>query len=162
MSIRSIFKLVKDEILKPRSFKTGEEFEKYVREILFPKEHYTLVEMTHSYATNKNDYVEASLKPDFTFRDHITKKEFYVEAKVRTTLFNNKIAWCNKRQLERYNEYDKTKPVFLIMDLGEDESPYLALIPLKKAQYTGLIVSYTKKFEIEKDKAVTSKNLWNR
>ena len=121
----------------------------------------TLVERTHNYTANHKDYVEASLKPDFTFRDRKTNKEFYVEAKVRSNTMNDKIVWCNQKQLDRYNAYNKQKPVFLILDFGET-SDFLSLIPLNKAKYTGLFPSYAKQFKIEYDKPITSKILWER
>ena len=156
-----IAEVIKDDITTPESFKLGEAFEDYVRETLFIDRYYTLVDRAHNYKTNKKDYIEASLKPDFLFRDHITNKEFYVEAKVRTTVYDGKIIWCNHKQLYRYNEYHKHKPVFLILDVG-DEDRFLSLIPLDKAKYIGLFPSYARKFEIEPNKPVSSKVLWNR
>jgi len=156
--LRSGITAMVDDAKTRESFKLGERFENYVRKYLFIDSYYTLVERTHNYSTNQKDYVEASLKPDFTFRDRRTNKEFYVEAKVRSSTLDNKIVWCNQKQLDRYN---KQKPVFLILDFGE-ENQFLSLIPLSKAKYTGLFPSYAKQFEIEYDKPITSKILWNR
>lgn len=152
-----------NEATTPESFKMGEKFENYVREHLFIKSYYDILERTHDYKTNK-DYVQSSLKPDFTFRDRWTKKEFYVEAKFRTGTYNNKIVWCNDNQLKRYLEYNKEKPVFLILGMGENPNfpEFLSLIPLAQAKYTGLFPSHTEKFEIELDKPVSSKVLWER
>jgi hypothetical protein len=165
MSILSMFRsgitAMVDDANTPESFKLGERFENYVREVLFIDSYYVLVERTHNYSTNRKDYVEASLKPDFTFRDRRTNKEFYVEAKVRTSILDGKITWCNQKQLDRYNGYNKQKPVFLILDFG-DENQFLSLIPLSKAKYTGLFPSYAKQFQIEYDKPVSSKTLWDR
>ena len=69
-----------DEAMTPQSFKMGEKFENYVRESLFVKNYYDILERTHNYCNNNKDYVESSLKPDFKFRDKWSKKEFYVEA----------------------------------------------------------------------------------
>lgn len=150
-----------DEATTPESFKLGQKFEDYVRKYLFVSDYYDLLERTHDYNTNK-DYVESSLKPDFTFRDKLTKKEFYVEAKFRTGLYKDKIMWCNEKQLVRYLAYNKEKPVFLILGFGGDPDypEFLSLIPLLQAKYTGLFPSHAEKFEIEVDKAVASKILW--
>lgn len=150
-----------DEATTPESFKIGEKFESYVRECLFIDRYYDILERTHDYRMNK-DYVQSSLKPDFKFRDKWTKKEFYVEAKFRTGLFNNKIVWCNDNQLKRYSEYNRTVPVFLILGMGENPAypEFLSLIPLAQAKYTGLFPSHAEKFEIEIDKPVSSKILW--
>jgi len=161
-SLRVGIKAMIDDTNKPESFKIGEQFEKYVRDVLFTDSYYVLVEKTHDYNTNHKDYVEASLKPDFTFRDRRTNKEFYVEVKVRTTTLNNKIMWCNQKQLDRYFEYNKQKPVFVILDCGDNANPYICLIPLNKAKYIGLFPSYTKQFQIDDNKPISSKELWNR
>jgi hypothetical protein len=152
-----------EEANTPESFKTGEKFENYVRQLLFIDKHYDLVERTHNYVTNK-DHVESSLKPDFTFRDKVTKKEFYVEAKFRTGVFNGKIMWCNEKQLARYLEHNKQKPVFLILGVGGDpKSPeFVSLIPLAQAKYTGLFLSIVEKFEIQPGRPIFSKALWTR
>lgn len=152
-----------DEATTPESFKMGEKFENYVRQTLFVDSYYDILERTHDYKTNK-DYVESSLKPDFTFRDKWTKKEFYVEAKFRTGVYNNKIVWCNDKQLKRYLEYNRKQPVFLILGMGDkpDYPEFLSLIPLTQAQYTGLFPSHAEKFEIALDKPISSKTLWGR
>jgi len=153
-----------DEVNTPASFKMGEKFEDYVREFLFIDKYYDLVERTHSYQTNKSDYVESSLKPDFKFRDKRTKKEFYVEAKFRTGEYKGKVQWCNDSQLKRYLEYNKNTATFLILGMGQDpEYPeFLCLLPMIKAKYTGLFPSYLDQFEITIDKEITSKLLWDR
>jgi hypothetical protein len=152
-----------DEATTPASFKMGQKFEDYVREFLFVSNYYDILERTHNYTTNK-DYVESSLKPDFKFRDKWTKKEFYVEAKFRTGEYNGKIVWCNEKQLARYKDYNKEKPVFLILGIGGDpEYPeFLSLLPLTQAKYTGLFPSHAEKFEIELDKPIPSKILWGK
>jgi hypothetical protein len=152
-----------EEANTPESFKKGEQFEKYVREYLFTEEHYDLIERTHNYTTNK-DYVEASLKPDFKLRDKKNKKEFYLEAKFRSCLYDNKIMWSNDKQLKRYIEISKEKPVFIIIGMG-DKPNYpdgLFLLPLEKAKYTGLFINHAEKFEIPFDKSVKSNILWSK
>ena len=153
-----------NDVTKPIEHKIGDSFENYVRKVLFIERYYTLVERTHSYDVNHEDYVESSLKPDFTFRDHWLNKEFYIEAKFRSTLYDDKIIWCTDEQLERYKFYNRQKPVFLMLGCGLNpkEPEYLSLIPLHQARYTGLYLSLTDRFEIEPDKPVTSKVLWNR
>jgi len=64
----NVTKLVWDEISKPESFRKGEEFEDYIRKHLFTKDKFTILQRTHDYATNKNDYIENTKEPDFKFR----------------------------------------------------------------------------------------------
>jgi len=162
--LEKITDVVLDDVLTPESFKKGQAFEDYVEKYIFPKSHYDVLEKTHSYQTNSKSYVESSLNPDFKFRDRYTKKEFYVEAKFRSQTYNNKLVWCNEKQLLRYQAIDKKTPVFVI--LGEGNKPkdpeYISLIPLHKAKYTGLFLWLVDQFEIEPEKPVTSKTLWNR
>jgi len=153
-----------DEANTPASFKIGEKFEDYVRKYLFIESYYELVERTHDYRANSKDYVESSLKPDFKFRDRRTKREFYVEAKFRTGEYQGKIMWCNDNQLKRYKDYHKQAPVFLILGVGGDPDypEFLSLLSLDAAKYTGLFPSYIEKYEIELDKPISSKTLWDR
>jgi hypothetical protein len=66
--------------------------------------------------------------------------------------------------LKRYLEYNKERPVFLILGMGEkpDYPEFLSLIPLTQAKYTGLYPSHAEKFEIKIDKSIPSKILWDR
>lgn len=150
-----------DDANTPESFKIGEKFEGYVREFLFLSRHYDLLERTHNYTTNK-DYVISSLNPDFKFRDRDTKREFYVEAKFRSALYNGKIVWCNESQLKRYSDINKNTPVFLILGFGEDPGypDGVYLLPLSQAKCTGLFPSHVEKFQILPDQLITSKTLW--
>jgi hypothetical protein len=161
--IGKIADIISDEIHTPESFKRGQDFEKYVEDYLFLKSNFDLLEKTHNYQTNSKNFVEASLKPDFKYRDRFTKKEFYVEAKFRTSDYKNKFIWCNDKQLARYQAINKQTPVFLILgDGGKASWPdNLSLIPLSKAKYTGLFPSYVDKFQIDLEKSVTSKILWS-
>lgn len=155
---------IADRINTPESFKVGQDFEKYVEEYLFPKKYYDMIERTHDYHTNSKNYVEASLNPDFKFRDRTTKKLFYVEAKFRTNLYKNKLVWCTDKQLLRYQDINRNTTVFLILgDGGKASLPdCLSLIPISKAKYTGLFPSFVDQFAIVPDLAVSSKVLWNR
>jgi hypothetical protein len=162
--INKIAEVISDEINTPQSFKDGQRFEDYVEEYLFISKYYDLLEKTHNYQTNSKHYVESSLNPDFMFRDRYTNREFYVEAKFRAHLYNNKLVWCNNEQMQRYQNINKFIPVFLILgDGGKPNWPdYLSLIPLSKAKYTGLFPWFVDQFEIEPERAITSKVLWNR
>lgn len=153
-----------DEMQTPESFRIGEKFENYVRESLFVKSYYDLLERSHNYSANRKDYVQSSVQPDFTFKDRWAGKEFYVEVKFRTSDYNGKIMWCNDKQLLRYQQYHKKLPVFLILGMGENPSlpKYLSLISLNQAKYTGLYRSVVEKFDIAVDKPIASKILWSR
>lgn len=156
-------KAIIDEALTPKTFRVGEKFEKFVRENIFPEKYHNLVEKTHDYLTNSKDYVESSLKPDFKFRDKATKKQFYVEAKFRTSLLEGKIKWCNQRQLERYKRINDEIPVFIIIGFGNvpNNPAFIALLPLTKAKYVGLYPSYLKKYGINTKKPQKSEKMWS-
>jgi hypothetical protein len=152
-----------DEAKTPQSFKMRERFENYVRECLFVNNYYDILERAYNYKLSQ-EYSQSSLKPDFTFRDRLTNKEFYVKTKFRTGAFNDKIVWCNDKQLVSYLDYNKEKPVFLTLGMGDDpEYPeFLSLMPLTEVENTGLFLSDAEKFEIHLHKPVSSKILWAR
>ena len=154
-----------DDMSTPESFKKGEDFENYVRENLFIGKYYDLLERTHDYQTNK-DYVKSSLKPDFKFRDRLTKREFYVEVKYRNGILSadNKLIWCNDKQLARYLEYDKQTSVFILLGIGGTPKypEYVSLIPLAQAKYTGLFPSVVERYGIDPEKPIPSKILWSK
>ena len=151
-----------DEATTPESFKIGEQFENYIRDNLFIDRYYDLIERTHNYRTNQHDYVLSSMRPDFTFRDRMTRKEIYVEAKFRTGLYQGKVEWCKDKQLLRYLEFNRERPTFLLLGMGNNpQKPnFVALVPMVKARYTGLFPSFLKGFEIHVDEPVSSKKLW--
>ena len=107
-----------DKFIIPESFEKGEKFEKYLREKIFTKEKYIMVDRTHNYEINKNDYVESTLKPDFKFRNLSSKKVFYVEAKYRSNLYDDGIKWSNPEQILRYLKYSKEMPLFVAIGFG--------------------------------------------
>ncbi|WP_203293569.1 hypothetical protein [Luteirhabdus pelagi] len=160
--ISRIAKAVVNEIDKPESFVKGDEFENYVREIVFPKDKYELIHKTHSYQENKGDYIESTLYPDFLFRCKKTKKEFYVEAKFRKGFFKDKVEWTNNKQLKRYKEVNNNKPVIVCIGLeGTPKHPdFIFLMPVSKIKYTGLYESALREFEFYIDKPVFPSYLW--
>jgi hypothetical protein len=154
-----------EEVKKPTSFLKGEEFENYVRENMFPKEHYDLLHITHDYEKNKNDYVESSLNPDLKLRDRKTGKEFYVECKFRNGYLNHKdqVQWCNKKQLFRYKKIHKTEaPVFIALGFGDNgrKPTDICLFSITKGKWTGLYTSFLDKHLFYLDKPVFSGYLW--
>ena len=157
-----VAKAVANEITKPESFVKGDEFENYVREIVFPSDKYDLIHKTHSYQDNKNDYIESTLYPDFLLRCKKTGKEFYVEAKFRSGFFKDKVEWSNQKQLKRYREINKKKPVFLCLGLeGTPKYPeYVFIIPISKLKYTGLYESFLNDYDFYVDKPVFPSYLW--
>ena len=64
----------------PQSFQKGEAFEEYLRNRIFTKSQYSIVEKTHGFHENNGDYIESTLHPDFKLRDLTNDREFYLEA----------------------------------------------------------------------------------
>lgn len=162
---KRIGKAIINEIVKPGSFVKGEQFEEYVRTYMFPKKDYDLVHRTHDYKSNSKDYVEDSLKPDFKFRDKKTGKEFYVEVKWRAGRYNreDKIEWCNDKQLKRYKDIDKSDcKVFVVLGLGDNpKTPEeIILFPVCSCNYSDLYDSFMDKYSFYLDKSVFAEYLW--
>ncbi|MDC8000113.1 hypothetical protein POV26_03625 [Aequorivita todarodis] len=155
----------KNEVNKPNSFIKGEAFEEYVRKYIFPKSDYDLVHRTHDYNANNGDYIESSLKPDFKFRDKKNGKEFYVEVKWRMGIYNreNKIEWCNPKQLKRYKAIDKNESaVFIVLGFGDKATKpkEIVLFPVSGCHYTGLYDSFLDRYLFYVNKPVFSGYLW--
>lgn len=166
MSIfKRIIKAVRDEIDKPQSFVKGEAFEEYVRKYVFSKEYYKILRRTQNYQVNNVDYVADSLLPDFEFECLETGKSFHVEVKFRNgeLNFNDKIEWCKPYQLERYQQIDKEKDVFVILGIGDNpkKPEELIIFPLKACKFTGLYNSFLDKYSFPYlEKPVFPKYLW--
>lgn len=158
-------KAFSNEVNKPASFEKGEEFEEYVRKYIFPKSDYDLIHKTHDYNSNNGDYVESSLKPDFKFRDKKNAKEFYVEVKWRKGVYNreNKIEWCNPKQLKRYTSIDKNEDkVFIVLGFGDkaERPEEIVLFPMSGCKYNALYDSFLDKYSFYVGKPVFSGYLW--
>ena len=147
----------------PEGFIKGEAFEKYIRNHLFIKDKFKILHRSHDYATNKNDYIDDSKLPDFKFREKRTGKEFWVEAKYRSTYYEDKVEWCKPFQLKRYKEIDEELPVYITLGLGgEPDSPdQVFLIPVKDIQssYTKLFLSFLKNYKVPNDKPIDYERL---
>lgn len=158
-------KALTNELIKPDSFIKGEEFEEYVRKFIFTISTYDLIHKTHDYNSNNRDYVESSLKPDFKFRDKKSGKEFFVEAKWRKGIYNreNKIEWCNQKQLRRYKAIDKNEnKVFVILGFGDKpiKPEEIVLFPISGCNYNALFDSFLDKYSFYVNKPVFSEYLW--
>ena len=147
----------------PEGFIKGEAFEKYIRNHLFIKDKFKILHRSHDYATNKNDYIDDSKLPDFKFREKRTGKEFWVEAKYRSTYHEDKVECYKHYQLDRYKEMDKELPVYITLGLGgEPDSPdQVFLIPVKDilSSYTKLFLSFLKKYAVPNGKPIDYERL---
>jgi hypothetical protein len=133
----------------PETFAKGEIFESYVRAYLFPKEQYRQVNKTHGYLANKDDFIEATKNPDYTFRS-LKGKIFYVEAKYRSSYFRGALRWCKFYQLQRYKEIDKQMPVYIIIGKGSrpDDPEELFFLPLKEISGVNLKPAFLQRYKV--------------
>jgi hypothetical protein len=123
----------------------GKRFEKFVIE-KFNRKYFDIVEMTHSWKTNQERYVESSLNPDFILRYNPTNEVFAVECKYRSKLNpEGMLDCCKPQQLERYRKFAKERniPVFLVIGFkGIDDAPDdMFVIPLEELKYPTLYPS---------------------
>lgn len=149
----------------------GKKFEDHV-ENLFDKKYFTLIEKTHSPATNTRRFVESSLKPDFIWRYEPTKERFAVECKFRTEKsidYQDRVNWTTPEQLKRYQEFQKNEkiPVFIVigLEIPDDEEDddfslisYMFCIPLHEAKFPALFPSVLEKYIRYWDKKFFWKN----
>jgi hypothetical protein len=144
------------ELSKPETHVAGDEFERYVRKYLFPKERYDLVHRTHDYGANKGDFVETSKEPDFRFRSKRSGREFSVEVKYRSGLHQGAVEWCKPYQLERYKTIDKAKSVYAAIGLGglPGSPAHVYIVPVRDIRYTRLFPSFLRGYEVRADQWV--------
>lgn len=159
---KRVVEAVYNEISKPDTFAKGEEFEKYVRKYIFPLDLYNLKHKTHGYNDNNKDYDEESRDPDYILVSRKSNKAFHLEVKFRSYFYDNAVKWCKSYQFKRYCEYDKERPVFIILGVGgTPENPdNLYLFPLRKIRYTKLFRSVLEKYRIPLDKPYPESKLW--
>jgi Holliday junction resolvase-like predicted endonuclease len=144
------------ELHKPGTAVKGEEFEHYVRKHLFTKEEYDLVAQTHDYRTNEDDFVETSKDPDFKFRSRRSGREFFVEVKYRSGLYQGAVEWCKPYQLKRYKEIARATPVLVAIGVGgRAESPeHVYIVPVERIKYRNLLPSFLKYYAVPGDQCV--------
>lgn len=148
------------------SFIKGEEFEKYVENVLFNGKDYILVYRTNNFEQNKSRYSEDTMKPDFKFRCKKTQYEFYVEAKYRSNFdTNDMMEIMSINQLERFKKIQQTEgiPIYIAIGYGGQPSQpnNLSLVPLAELIYLQLYPSFLKKFNISKNIVDSNElNLW--
>ena len=150
-----------DEVNKPETFVKGDEFEYFVRKHLFPVNKFELVQRTHDYTSNKDDYVESSKEPDFKFRSRKSGFEFFIEAKYRSGFYDGAIQWCKPYQFRRYKEIDKDTLVYIVIGVGRQPGnpQNIFLLPTRKTKYTRIVYSLLKFYEIPKGRCVSEKRL---
>ena len=159
--ISRLTKFIVDDISTPEGFFKGEDFEKYVREHLFTKSEYILLDKTHDYKSNKGDYIQNTKEPDLKLRSIKSKKEFFVEAKYRARYYEDTVEWCKPFQLTRYKAIDKQIPVYIALAVGnEPSSPrQIFFLPVKDIKYTKLFRSFLKKYEVSIDRPIDDSRL---
>jgi hypothetical protein len=138
------------EVKKPEAYVKGDEFEDYVRQCLFPRERYDLLHRTHDYRANESDFVEGSKDPDFRFRSRRSGREFWVEVKYRSRLYQEAVEWCKPYQLSRYKRIDRSVPVFIAIGLGGSPSSpgHIYLVPVRDIKYRSLFPSFLRLYEV--------------
>ncbi len=138
---------------KKNSFEIGDEFENFVENRIFPKERYALVHRTSSKKDNDERYPESASRPDFHFRCLETGKEFYVEAKYRSSALNNQVKGLKPNQELRFKKLNEEVPVFVIIGYwGTASNPrQVSLLKLEDCKYRDLYTYYLQNFEIKKE-----------
>ena len=142
----------------PDEFLKGVDFESYVRDYLFPKDKYTLIERTCS--PGKDSFVFSSKEPDFKLQSE-SGKIFFLEAKYRDYFFDGAIEWCKFYQFSHYGDVDRIAPVYVIIGIGgqPDDPERLFLLPLKVIKGDKLYRSTLQPYEVSVKKCVSENQL---
>jgi hypothetical protein len=140
----------------------GKDFEAYLRCHIFVKKYYVSMEMSEEDQLNSANKVDTSNQPDFKFRDKRHQQPFFLEAKFREKESEEKISWCTSTQLKRYQEFEKSFPIFIIVGFGgkPDNPEKLFLFPLTEAIGPELPMQTALKFEIPLCKPIIPEDLW--
>jgi hypothetical protein len=139
-----------DEANRPVTSTKETEFERFVRERLFPSALYDLMPGTHDDANNSDEYLTFLKHPCFKFRSKNDGRDFYVEAKYYSKYQNGRLEWCNAIQLKRYQEIDNITPVMIILGMGGHPSVPEAtfLVPVKHIKFAKLPPSFLSRYRI--------------
>jgi hypothetical protein len=184
----SILKGIKttfEDYKKPESFKIGEAFEDFTRNVIFPEGLYDLIQRAPKYEDNK-DYQKISLQPDFYFKDKLTGKEFFIECKYRSKKENDENAVleiCSEDQLKRYKEYNKKFPTYIALSFDEKPEGFaytlkdivkdyktleqyfldtcVMILPLPFLRTNSFDLNQMYDFAISANVPLSSKKLWN-
>jgi len=144
----------RDELSKPKGFAKGEAFQCFVKNQLFANNDYDLLYETPDYTANKHRFIDSSKNPDFIFKSRESRKEFWVEAKYRSTLYTGAYEF-KPYQLRRYKFISKKTPVYVALGIGQrPESPkQIFLIPMKdiSSKYNTLSHHFLNKYQIPLD-----------
>lgn len=152
------------ELKKPASYVKGDEFERYIRNTLFPHVCYDLLHKNYDYLSCQNFKIESSREPDFKFRPQKGGTEFYVEAKYRSYFHKGRLEWCKTYQLRRYQVINKETPIFIVIGVGGHPltPEQVFLVPMKDIKYTVLFQSFLRKYEIPTDQRISENDLFNK
>lgn len=150
-----------EEANKPAGFVKGDEFEQYVRTMLFPQKSYELLSKTHDYKDNKADFIKSSKQPDFKFKSVKLGTEFFVEAKYRSGFQDQVLEWGKYFQLKRYQAIDVVTPVLIVIGLGgRPTAPEkVFLIPVKHIKFVRLYPGFLEKYRVAPGDSISEKLL---
>ena len=131
----------------------GDQFERYVEEIIFPEAHYELIYKTSDGNQNFRRYARKSMEPDFQFRCRVTGKEFHIEAKWRAKPYMDKYQVLSGQQFNSFpNLHSEAIPIFVVFGYGglASDPDYVSFIPLKAIEAPYISPAKVHSFSIEK------------
>jgi len=139
-----------DEANKPVSNIAGDEFEQYVRAVLFPRESYDLLLKTNNFRNNKDDYSLSIKLPDFKYVSKKDGIEFYIEEKFRARFQDQILEWNKFFELKRYQDINTVTPVIIAIGLGGRPSApeRVFLVPARHLKFVKQYPSMMRKYEL--------------
>lgn len=135
----------------PISHFKGDLFETFVLDVLYPQSSFDLIYRTSDYRQNSHRFAESSLLPDFKFRDILSGREFWIEAKYRSDFdHNGNLYICRPDQLHRYRTLTDGLPVFIVVGFsGTPSNPdYVFQFPLDNFNYSVVFQSILPRYEV--------------
>jgi hypothetical protein len=138
------------------NFFKGHYFEEFVRS-LFPSEDFDVLHAKTTRNDLKSGRFGETKDPDFRFCHRSSGRCFWVECKFRSTLYDGKIKWAEKWQMNRYQEFQRLhrpEKVYIVIGFGGDPNnpDSLYSIPLDKILDTRLFPMSIEKYHRTVDK----------
>jgi len=146
-----------EEAKNPLSYGRGDDFQRYIRDVLLPRDAYDLLYKTNDFTEELSDYVTYSKLPEFKFKSKPAGIEIFIDGKFRSKFQDQITEWCKLFQLKRWQEIDHVTPVVVIAGLGgRPSSPgRVFMMPVKHLKFVKLYPGFMQKYEIRPDRAVT-------
>jgi hypothetical protein len=150
-----------NEVNQPDACVKSAAFERFIRKRLFPVNKYDLLLENQDTPSNTSDDAGAAKEPYFKFKSRESGREFCIDARYLTGVYNASVEWCQPFELKRYREIDNNVPVYILIGAGQHPAApqQVFLFPVKSIRFNKVLHSYIEKYKISTTRSVDEKDL---